>query len=77
VVFVISFVACKNLGFDRGYCIDNSSSSKYNLNNKNEGLVQYNKNPDFYFIALLLKLHVVIHFLFLTENLLVLLILFE
>lgn len=77
IVFFAALIACKNLGFDRGYCIDDSTSSKDNLNNKNKGVIQYNKNPDFYYIALLLRLHVVTHFMFLTENLLVMVILFE
>ena len=77
IVFFAALVACKNLGFDRGYCIDDFTSSNDNLNNKNEVVKQYNKNPDFYFIALLLRLHVVVHFMFLTENLLVMVILFE
>ena len=77
LVFFAALIACKNLGIDRGYFIDDFTSSKDNFNNKNKGIVQYNKNPDFYFIALLLRLHVVIHFMFLTENLLVMVILFE
>lgn len=78
IVLLIALTTYKNQILDRGYYDASLIPSENNpISDSKETHMQYNKNPDFLFIALIFTLHLILHFLFLTENLLVFFILFE